>query len=130
MARNRVTLVVAWTAVGLVVVAGGSFLLAAAHVAISDAYGTIIAHLAIAGILFAMAGMMAIGTAVWRRRMRRRRDTLAATALMVAPAIAPTAIRAIASSPALGATVVAGAAALGAVVANQISKDPAKDSEA
>lgn len=124
MARQRATLVAAWTSVGLVMVAGGGFLVAAVHAAVEETYGTVTAHLVSAGLLFSIAAIMALGTAIWRRRLRRRRDRLATTALMVAPAIAPTAIRAIASSPAVGATVVAGAAALGAVVAHQMSKDP------
>lgn len=124
MARNRVALVAAWTVVGLVCGAGGAFLIAAAHAAIAEAYGTITAHLSVAGLLFALAAIIAIATAVWRRRMRRRREALAATALMVAPAVAPTALRAIAANPAVGASVVAGAAALGAVVAHQMNKEP------
>jgi hypothetical protein len=123
MARNRAALVAAWTAVALVGAAGGAFLVAAAHAAIAEAHGTIIAHLAVAGGLFALAAVMALATVLWRRRMRRRRDTLAATALMVAPAVAPTALRAIAANPAVSATVVAGAAALGAAVAHQMNKD-------
>jgi FtsH-binding integral membrane protein len=122
MARNRAALVAAWTSVGLVGAAGGAFLVAAAHAAIAEAHGTIIAHLAVAGGLFALAAVMALATVLWRRRMRRR-DALAATALMVAPAVAPTALRAIAANPAVSATVVAGAAALGAAVAHQMNKD-------
>lgn len=103
------------------VVGAGCFAVAALHVYLDQRYGPIQANLALAGLLIVVALIFA-GVAMAMGRRKRER-TLSTTALMVAPAVAPAAVRALTSKPAMGALLAAGAVAIGAWLGYQTDKN-------
>lgn len=98
-----------------------AFAVAALHGYLAELYGAIQASLIVAGALAIVAAVLTIVAMVMRRRRSRR--SLAGTAMMVAPVVAPTAVRALTSKPALGAILAVGAVALGAWLGHQTEKD-------
>lgn len=109
---------------GLALVAAlgaAAFAVAALHGYLAELYGSIQASLIVAGGLVVVAAVLAIVAMVMRRRRSRR--SLAGTAMMAAPVVAPTAVRALTSKPALGAILAVGAVALGAWLGHQTEKD-------
>lgn len=103
------------------VIGAAAFAVAALHAYLAGLYGSIQASLIIAGALVVVAGILAVVAMIMRRRKPER--TLASTAMMVAPVMAPTAVRALTSKPALGAILAVGAVALGAWLGHQTEKD-------
>jgi cytochrome bd-type quinol oxidase subunit 2 len=97
------------------------FLVAAGHGSLAERYGDTMASLILAGIFFLVAIVIALFAGLARRQARRRRS-LTSTALVVAPVMAPPALRAFVAHPAIGAGVVAGIVALGAMVGRQWGK--------
>ena len=102
-------------------VAAACYAVGALHVYLELRYGPIQASLALAGGLLAVAAVLVAVAMAMRRRKQER--TMATTAMLVAPAVAPTAIRALTSKPALGALLAAGAVALGAWLGHQTDKN-------
>ncbi|MBY0396847.1 MAG: hypothetical protein K2X91_10320 [Thermoleophilia bacterium] len=97
------------------------FLVAAGHGGLAERYGDTSASLILAGVFFLVAMVIALFAGLIRRRARRR-HSLASTALVVAPIMAPPAVRAFVAHPAIGAGMVAGIVALGALVGRQWGK--------
>lgn len=94
------------------------FLVAAGHGALAWRYGADVASLILAGWFFVLALVIAlIGLAIKWRAQRRR--SMATTALVVAPAVAPLALRALARRPNLAASIAAGVLAIGALVGSR-----------
>lgn len=120
--RRNVAIYTVYGIALVALIAAGGFVAAAAHVLLAERYGTAIASLILAGVLL-VAALALMLTGLYLRHRSRRKTALATTALMVAPAVAPTAIRALASSSALGVGVVAGAVALGALAGRKLVKN-------
>ena len=119
--RHTVIAVIYGIALFMMLLACG-FVLAALHSLLADRYGSVAASLIVAGALFTIA-LVILLVGLQMRRQARQRTALAATALMMAPALAPTAARALGSRATLGIGIVAGVMALGAVLGRQIGKD-------
>ncbi|WP_296575310.1 hypothetical protein [Phreatobacter sp.] len=119
MKRSVATVITSVLAAASLICALG-FLVAAGHGVLADSWGATAASLIIAAIFFLLAMVIMLWAGLVRRQ--RRRHSLATTAMMVAPAMAPPAVRAVASHPVIAAGVIAGIAALGAVLGRQRGK--------
>jgi len=118
--KRSVTTVVIYVLAAASLICALGFLVAAGHGVIADRWGGTAASLIIAAIFFLLAMVIMLWAGLVRRQGRRHR--LATTAMMVAPVMAPPAIRALAAHPVIGAGVIAGIAAIGAVLGRQRGK--------
>lgn len=120
MKRSVVTAVI-YAVAGLSLLCALGFLVAAGHNVLAEWYGGTTASLILAGVFCLLAIVIMLFAGLIRRQARRRRS-LASTALVIAPVMAPPAVRAFVAHPAIGAGVVAAIVALGAIVGRQWGK--------
>jgi hypothetical protein len=119
--RRNVTVYMIYGLALLVFAAGCGFLIAAVHVLLAQAYGAIGASLIIAGALMGVALVLFLVGLYLRHRVRRR-SAVATAALVAAPMVVPAARRVLTSNPTIGAGLVAGAVALGAIFGRQLGR--------
>jgi len=116
--KRSILVAAIYAVAGLALLCSLGFLVAAGHGALAWRYGADVASLVLAGWFFVLAlGIALIGLAIKWRAQRRR--SMATTALVVAPTVAPVALRALARRPNLAATIAATVLAIGALVGSR-----------
>ena len=116
--RRNVTIYGLMGAAALLMVCAAGYALNALHSYLALTHGTVAASLYIAGGLL-LAGLIAIGVALYLKNRRRPGPPVAATAMMAAPLIAPLAAKFAGSRKGWRVALIGGVVVLGAVLGRQ-----------
>lgn len=116
--RRNVTVYVLMGVAALLMVCAAGYALNALHSHLALQYGMVAASLYIAGGLL-LAGLIALGIALYLKNRRRPGPPVAATAMMAAPLVAPLAAKLAGSRKGWRIALIGGVVVLGAVLGRQ-----------